>query len=178
MSKLLAGVFAALIITAPALGHDYSAGSLRIGHPWSRATPKGAPVGGGFLTITNNGTTPDRLVGGSTPAAKKFELHQTSEENGVTKMRPVDGGLEIKPGETVTLKPSGYHIMFVGLDKPLKQGDRIPATLDFAKAGKVQVEFTVEGMGATHDSGAGAGMPDMPGMSGHDMSGMAGQHGH
>jgi copper(I)-binding protein len=175
MSKLLAGAFAALLLIAPTLAHDYKVGSLQIAHPWSRATPKGAAVGGGYLTITNNGSTPDRLIGGSTPVAKEFELHQMSNDNGVMKMRPVEGGLEIKPGETVTLKPSGYHIMFVDLAKPLKQGDRVPATLDFAKAGKVQVEFAVEGMGATHGNEAGG---PMPGMGGHDMSGMAGQHGH
>jgi copper(I)-binding protein len=173
MSKLLGGTLAAFLLITPALAHDYNVGPLHIGHLWSRATPKGAP-GGGFLTITNNGTAVDRLIGGSSPVAKEFELHQTSEEKGVAKMRPLEGGLEIKPGETVTLRPGGYHIMFVGLDKPLKQGDRVPATLDFAKAGKVQVEFAVEGMGATHGDAGGA----MPGMSGHDMSGMAGQHGH
>jgi copper(I)-binding protein len=171
MSKLLAGIFAAFLFTAPALAHDYNVGQLHIGHPWSRATPKGAPVGGGYLTITNNGTTPDRLVGGSTDVAKEFELHKMSNENGVMKMRPVEGGLEIKPGETVTLKPSGYHIMFGGLTKPLKQGERVPATLDFAKAGKVQVEFTVESMGARHEE-------PMPGMAAHDIPGMTGQHGH
>ena len=173
MSKLLAGTFAVFLLTAPALAHEYNVGPLHIGHPWSRATPKGAPVGGGYLTVTNNGSTPDRLVGGSTPAAKQFELHQMSNDKGVMKMRAVEGGLEIKPGETVTLKPSGYHIMFVGLAKPLRQGDRVPATLDFAKAGKVQVEFAVEGMGATHEEPGAA----TPGMAGHDMPGMAG-HGH
>ncbi len=174
MSKLIAGIFAAFLLTAPALAQDYDLGPLHLAHPWSRATPNGAAVGGGYLSITNNGSTPDRLIGGSTPVAKEFELHRMSNENGVMKMRPVEGGLEIKPGETVTLKPSGYHIMLVDLAKPLKQGDRVPATLDFAKAGKVQVEFTVEGMGATHDQADGG----MPGMAGHDMSGMAGQHGH
>jgi copper(I)-binding protein len=173
MSKLLSGTLAAFLFSAPALAHDYNVGPLHIGHPWARATPKGAP-GGGYLAITNNGSTPDRLMGGSSPAAKEFELHQMMNENGVMKMRPVEGGLEIKPGETVTLKPSGYHIMLVGLDKPLKQGERVPATLEFAKAGKVNVEFAVEGIGAMHPEAGGP----MPNMTGHDRSGMAGQHGH
>jgi periplasmic copper chaperone A len=166
MSKFLLYAAAAFLLTAPALAQDYDLGTLHIAHPWSRATPKGASVGGGYFSITNNGSVPDRLVGGSTPVAKKFELHQMSNENGIMKMRAVESGLEIKPGQTVTLKPSGYHIMLVGLDKPLKQGDRFPATLDFAKAGKVQVEFTVEGMGAMHEQADGT------------MPGMAGQHGH
>jgi copper(I)-binding protein len=171
MSKLLAGVFAVALFTAPALAHEFNVGPLHIGHPWSRATPKGAQVGGGYLTITNNGSTPDRLVGGSTSVAKEFELHSMTNENGVMKMRPVEGGLEIKPGQTVTLKPSGYHIMFVGLQKPLTEGERLAATLEFAKAGKVEVVFNVEGMGATHDKPA-------SGKAGHDMPGMAGQHNH
>ncbi len=181
MSKFLLCAAAAFLLTAPALARDYDVALLHISNPWSRATPKGAPVGGGYLSITNNGSTPDRLVGGSTPIAKEFELHQMSNDNDIMKMRPVEGGLEIKPGETVTLKPSGYHIMFVGLAKPLKQGERVPATLVFAKAGKVKVEFAVEGMGAT--SGGEAAVPGMTehgmsGMAGHDMPGMSGQHGH
>ena len=165
MKKLLFTA-AALLLAGSAFAHDYTAGSLHIGHPWSRATPKGAPVGGGYLTITNNGSEPDRFVGGSVDFAQKLELHQMSMDHGVMKMRPVDGGIEIKPGETVTLKPGGLHIMFVGLDKPLKQGERVPATLDFAKSGKVKVDFVVEGMGATHNDAAG-GMSKMPGMAEH-----------
>jgi copper(I)-binding protein len=90
-----------------------------------------------------------------------------SMDQGVMKMRPVEGGVEIKPGETVTLKPGGLHIMFVGLDRPLKQGEHVPATLDFAKSGKVKVDFAVEGMGATHDE-AGGGTSKMPDMAGHN----------
>jgi copper(I)-binding protein len=164
MKKLLSTA-AAVLLAGSVLAHEYNAGSLHIGHPWARATPKGAPVGGGYLTITNNGSEPDRLIGGSVDFAKKFELHQMSTDQGVMKMRPVEGGIEIKPGETVTLKPGGLHIMFVGLDKPLKQGERVPATLDFAKSGKVKVDFVVEGMGATHDEAGG--MSNMPGMAGH-----------
>jgi copper(I)-binding protein len=166
MKKLLFTA-AAVLLAGSALAHEYNAGSLHIGHPWARATPKGAPVGGGYLTITNNGKEPDRLVGGSVDFAKKFELHQMSMDQGVMKMRPVEGGVEIKPGETVTLKPGGLHIMFVGLDKPLKQGEHVPATLDFAKSGKVKVDFAVEGMGATHDE-AGGGTSKMPDMAGHN----------
>jgi copper(I)-binding protein len=161
---------AAILLAAPALAHDYNVGSLRIDHPWARATPKGASVGGGYLSITNTGSTPDTLIGGSSPVAKKLELHEMSMDKGIMKMRALPAGVEIKPGETVTFQPSGYHVMFVGLNQPLKQGERIPATLDFAKAGQVKVEFSVEGIGAMR-----------PGVAGHDMPGMSGmstQQGH
>jgi periplasmic copper chaperone A len=164
MSRKLFCLLAAALLSVPALAQDYTAGSLKIGHPWARATPKGAPVGGGYLSITNTGSEPDRLVGGSSQVAKKFELHEMSMDHGVMKMRPLGNGLEIPPGKTVTLSPGGLHVMFVDLKQALKQGDKIPATLEFAKAGKVQVEFTVEGMGATHDTQAGQDMKAMPGM--------------
>ncbi len=149
-----------------ALAGDYHAGSLDITAPYSRATPKGASVGVGYLTIKNNGTEADRLVGGSSDVAAKFEVHEMSMDNGVMRMRPIKGGLEIKPGETVALSPEGNHIMFVGLKRQLKPGDHVKATLQFEKAGKVDVDFDVTGLGgpAGHDH-------DMPGMK-HDMPGM------
>ena len=127
---------------------DVTAGSLKISAAWARATPKGAPVGGGYLTITNNGTAADRLIGGSSGAASRFEVHNMTMESGVMKMRPVEAGIEIKPGQTVELKPGGYHVMFVDLKKPFEQGDHIMATLKFEKAGDVSVDFTVEAIGA------------------------------
>ena len=150
-----------LIVLGPlAQAKDFRVGSLDIAGPWSRATPQGASVAAGYLTIKNTGTTADRLVGGSSDAAAKFEVHEMSMDGGVMKMRPIQGGLEIKPGETVALKPQGLHIMFVGLKKPLKQGDHLKATLEFEKAGKVDVDFDVTGMGG----------PAAP--AGHDMPGM------
>jgi len=159
--KILTGVAFALSTNASALATDYKAGSVEIINPWSRATPKGATIGAGYLKITNNGTTPDRLIGGSSDAAKSFELHVMSMENGVMKMRPVEGGIEIKPGETVEFKPESYHVMFVGLKEPLVQGHRVKATLDFAKAGKMAAEFVVESIGARQGNDDHA-MPGMP----------------
>jgi periplasmic copper chaperone A len=127
---------------------DVTAGGLKISAAWARATPKGAPVGGGYLTIANNGTAPDRLLGGSSGTAARFEIHDMSMDNGVMKMRAVEAGIEIKPGQTVELKPGGYHVMFVGLKKPFEQGDHVKATLKFERAGDVPVDFTVEGIGA------------------------------
>ncbi len=150
---------------APAQAEDVTAGSLKISAPWARATPKGASVGGAYMKITNTGTAPDRLVGGATDIARRFEVHEMKMDGGVMKMRPVTGGLEIKPGETVTLDPAGYHVMLVGLEGPLKQGDHFKATLEFAKAGKIDVDFTVEGVGAK----TGGGNRAMPGMGGMKM---------
>ena len=147
---------------APAQAADITVGSLKISAPWARATPNGASVGGGYMTITNTGTTSDRLIGGSTDISKMFQIHQMKMENGIMKMRPVEGGLEIKPGQTVKLDPSGYHVMLMGLNQQLKKGEHFKATLAFEKAGKVDVDFTVEGIGAM-TGGGGA----MPGMS-HD----------
>jgi copper(I)-binding protein len=142
-------------------------GALRITAAWARATPNGAKVGGGYLTVTNTGTTPDRLLGGSSQVAKRFELHEMKSENGVMKMRPLPNGIEIKPGQTVTLKPGGEHIMLVGLSRPLKQGDHFKATLDFEKAGKVDVDFSIEGIGARGPAagrGGSGGTMNMKGM--------------
>jgi len=138
---------------------DVTAGTLKISAPWARATPKGAAVGGAYMTITNTGSTPDHLIGGSTAVAKSFEVHEMKMDNGVMKMRPVAGGIEIKPGQTVTLQPSGYHVMMVGLTQQLKQGDHFKATLEFEKAGKVDIDFPIESLGAMHGGGK-------PGMGG------------
>jgi len=164
-TALIIAALCAALATSPTLAHDYTVGSLKIGHPWARATPKGASIGGGYMKITNTGTASDRLIGGSTDISRSFEVHEMTMDSGVMRMRPVAGGLEIKPGQTVTLDPSGYHVMFVGLKDQLKQGDRFKATLQFAQAGKVDVDFIIEGLGAkTGDDGH-----SMPGMGGMQM---------
>src|SRR5215475_3878006 len=145
-------------VTAASAG-DYKAGSLDISDPWSRATPKGSSVAAGYMKITNSGSAPDRLISGSSDVASKFQVHEMKMENGVAKMRPVKG-LEIKPGETVELKPGGLHVMFVGLKKPLSAGEHFKATLVFEKAGPVNVEYDVLAMGS-QPSGS------MPGMKTH-----------
>lgn len=126
----------------------YKIGALVIEAPWARATPGGAKVGGGYLKITNTGTEPDRLTGGTLPAAASVEVHEMSMNDGIMKMRKLDKGLEIKPGQTVELKPGGYHIMFMGLAEGLKQGQPVKGTLQFEKAGSVEVEYRVEPIGS------------------------------
>ena len=152
---LAAGLLVLAVVTVHA--GDYKVGSLTIADPWSHATPKGATTGAGYMKITNTGTTPDRLISGSSDVAPTFEVHETTMENGVMKMRPVTGGLEIKPGETVELKPGSFHVMFVGLKKPLTKGEHIKAALVFEKAGTVTVEYDVRAMGEN----SGQSMPGM-----------------
>jgi periplasmic copper chaperone A len=128
---------------------DYDVGPMHIAQPWARATPKGAKSGAGYMTITNNGSTPDRLSCVSSDASAKCQVHSMTMENGVMKMRPAEGGLEIKPGETVMLKPSSAHLMFLDLKHPLEQGNTVAATLQFEKAGTAQVEFPIAAIGAS-----------------------------
>src|SRR3984957_16760429 len=142
---ILSGVFA---LSCSAHAYDYKVGALEIDHPWSRAVPKGATVAAGYVTIKNTGTEPDRLLGGSTPVAGKFEVHEMSMDKGVMKMRPVTGGLEIKPGETVEPKPQSFHIMMMGLKQPIEKGKPFKGSLTFEKAGSVDVDFAVEAVGA------------------------------
>ena len=155
-----------LLACVPAAAHDFKAGDLIIEHPWARATPGGAQVAGGYLTIVNKGTAPDRLVGGSIASAAKFGLHQMTMDNGVMKMRPT-GPLEIPAGGKLTLDPSAKHIMFTGLTGPLKKGQEIEGTLVFEHAGTVPVRFDVEGIGAKAPA-----KDDAAGHTGHSMPGM------
>jgi copper(I)-binding protein len=128
--------------------HEYKLGALEIKHPWSRATPGGAKIGGGYMTLINRGATPDRLVSVSSPAAGKVELHEMTTQDGIMKMRPLSQGVPIEPGDTVALKPGGMHVMFVNLKAPLKQGESVAARLVFEKAGALDVTFKVEAMGS------------------------------
>ena len=144
---LLAAAFALLASAASA--HEYKAGSIEIKHPWARATPKGSEVAGGYMKLINTGTEPDRLIGGTNASAGKFEIHEMSMDGGVMKMRQLTNGIEIKPGQTVELKPGSYHLMFVGLKAPFVQGKRVKGTLQFEKAGKIDVEYAVEAVGGS-----------------------------
>jgi copper(I)-binding protein len=119
-----------------------------ISHAWARATPVSAANGAVYLTITNHGTTDDRLTGASTAVASKAQMHVTLNENGVMKMRPM-ADVPIKAGGRAQFKPDGMHIMLLGLKHPLKAGDSFPLTLTFDKAGTVETMVKVEKAGAT-----------------------------
>jgi periplasmic copper chaperone A len=142
--------FAALFFFATSLvqAHDYRAGSLEIGHPWARATPKGATVAGGYLKITNKGSAADRLVTATSSAATRIEIHEMAMEGSTMRMRPLPNGLEIKPGETVELKPGSFHLMFMDIKQPFEKGQRVKGSLTFEKAGTIEVEYAVEAAGA------------------------------
>jgi copper(I)-binding protein len=137
------------IIAAPLAAHGFTVGQLKIGHPWSRESAPGQKVGAGFLTITNTGTTDDRLLSASSSAAEQVQVHTAGLVNGVMRMRELKDGLAIPAGATVTLAPGGYHIMLIGLKGPLVRGAMIPAELRFAKAGRVKISFKVEAITAT-----------------------------
>ena len=153
LASLTRAAFGAFLLTSllaapPSRADEVKAGDLVISQAWSRATPGGAKVGGGFLTIENKGTAPDRLIGGTSDVASKVEVHEMSMKNGVMTMRPLENGLTIDPGKTVKLAPGGYHLMLMDLKNPLKQGDKLAIGLEFEKAGKVQVSFDVQAVGA------------------------------
>ena len=127
--------------------HDYRIGSLRLDHPWATATPQGAKVGAGYIKIINDGAQADRLIAVTSPAARKVTIHSSVMEGDVVKMRALNKGLEIKPGESVEMKPNGTHVMFENLRAPLLEAGRMQATLIFERAGSIDVDFTIEPMG-------------------------------
>jgi len=145
------------LVATSARAEDVKAGDLVISQAWSRATPGGAKTGGGYLTIENKGSAPDKLVSATADAAGKVEVHEMAMNNGVMTMRPLDSGLTIDPGKTVKLAPGGYHLMLMELKRPLKQGDKLPVTLQFEKAGKVAVTLEVQGVGAQGPGGSAGG---------------------
>jgi copper(I)-binding protein len=142
----LFGVLAsiALLVAATSARAD----EVSVKQAWSRATPKGAQVAGGYLTIENHGPSPDRLISAATPAATKIEIHEMMTLNGIMVMRPVEAGLTIPPGASVTLAPGGSHLMFIGINAPFSDGEHIAAALMFEKAGKIDVTFDVGSVGA------------------------------
>jgi periplasmic copper chaperone A len=136
------------ILALPAFALDYKLGAIEIGQPWTRATPPTAESGGGYLAITNTGTTPDRLIAVKSPAAAKVEIHEMKMDGNIMRMREVEKGIEVPPGATVELKPGGFHVMFMGLKAPFAKDAKVPLTLVFEKAGSIDVELAVEAIGA------------------------------
>ncbi|MGH7087480.1 MAG: copper chaperone PCu(A)C [Stellaceae bacterium] len=154
MIRMLLGLMLAVALGASAMAAE---SEIALTNAWARATPGGARTGAAYVTITNKGKAPDRLVSATTPVAGMAELHTTIEANGVSQMRPVKS-LEIKPGESVTLKPGGMHLMLMRLKGPLKQGETFPLALTFAKAGQIETAAKVAKIGAMSDEDAMHGM--------------------
>jgi copper(I)-binding protein len=157
MKSLIHALALFIGLCSVAQAQSSSNGSIEIVSPWARATAVSASTGGAFLTIVNKGSTDDRLLSISTPAAGKAELHRTENDNGVAKMTPIDA-LEVKAGHRIALAPGGYHIMLMGLKAPLKEGESFPLTLTFDKAGTIDVMVKVGKAGAM-------GSGDMGGMN-------------
>jgi len=158
-SLALAALLVGFIASAFAQGTGNT--SITVEQPWARATPAGAKTGAVYMTLDNKSGTADRLTGASSDVADKLQIHEMKVENGVMQMREIAGGLPIPASGSVTLKPGSYHVMLIGLKKPLTAGEKFPLTLTFEKAGNISVTVPVQAMGATQDKG---GMGSMGGM--------------
>ena len=147
MTQTLKSLFAAMAIASSpiAFGHDASVGSLTIAHPYALPTPPGATTGGAYLTdIANRGDAPDALIGASSPVADQVELHSMRMDGNVMRMRAVPS-IAIAPNAHVAMSPgNGYHLMLVGLKKRWVVGDEVPLTLQFQRAGRVDVVLKVQ----------------------------------
>jgi copper(I)-binding protein len=149
-------LLAVLLAIGAIAGAAAQSTTVEVQHPWARATPAGAKTAALYMTLVNHGPADDRLLSVTTPVAGKAEVHSTTTENGVTRMRPA-GALTVAPGIPTELKPGGYHVMLMDLKAPLVAGQSVSLTLTFEKAGQVNATAAVEKAGA---SGPG----DMPGM--------------
>lgn len=146
MLKLVTTLIAfglASLLSLPASAEDFAIGDLRISDPYVRAMIPGAPVGGGYMTVTNTGSADDRLIAASSPRARMVQIHEMSMDEDVMVMRELADGLSIPAGKTVELKPSGYHVMFMKVGERFEEGQTVKATLKFEKAGSVDIEFPV-----------------------------------
>jgi periplasmic copper chaperone A len=165
MNHLSSIVLGLMIAAAPFPAFaQQSAGNIVIEKPWARATPKGASVGAGYMIIHNKSAVADRLTGGSADFAGDVQVHEMNMKGGVMTMRQLTDGLAIPPNGSVTLAPSGYHIMFQNLKQPLSKGETVKATLTFEHAGSVPIELKVESIGATGPGGKAPAVDQMKGM--------------
>jgi periplasmic copper chaperone A len=141
-------VVALLLLPGAATAETAKAGSISVKDAWSRATPGGADVGVGYLTITNDGDVPDRVVSADAAFAGQAEIHLMKMDNGVMQMRPIPEGVTIPAKGSVVFSPNSYHLMFMSLKAPLEEGQTVEGTLTFERAGKVPVNFEVQAIGA------------------------------
>jgi len=155
MKRIIVALAIAIGVFATATA-EADPGSIAVEHAWARATPKGAVTGAGYVTLVNNGTSDDRLLGATSPIATTIQFHSESSENGVMKMAQLPA-LDLHPGQPVVLKPSGIHMMMLGLKQQLQEGQSFPLTLTFEQAGSVEVTVRIGKVGAMDDPGVGAG---------------------
>ncbi len=141
-------VFGMLLFAHPSLAQDMKHGGIMVEEAWARASAGPAKAGAAYLTLSTMGHDVDRLVEVKSDLANRTELHNHIMEGSVMKMVRVEGGIEVAPGTPTVLQPGGLHVMFMGLKKPFIEGEKLPLTLIFEKAGEVNVEFVVQGVGA------------------------------
>lgn len=145
MKHLLVSIVALALSASVAFAHDFTVGTLEVHHPASKATLPGQPVGGGFMTIVNKGSEADRLVSITAPeVSDDVQIHKMAIENDVMKMRQLPEGVEIPAGGKVELKSGDMHVMFMKIKQPFKEGESFKATLNFEKAGALEVDFKIE----------------------------------
>ncbi|MGO4125812.1 copper chaperone PCu(A)C [Inquilinus sp. YAF38] len=152
MARLRSAVLAAalaLLAIGPAAAHEFKSGSIEVVHPWARATPPAAKVGGGYAEIRNHGSEPDRLVSVTAEVAGRVEIHEMGVKDGIMTMRPVEGGVPVPANSTAALAPGGYHLMLLELKRPLKAGESFAGTMTLEKAGTIPVTFDVQSIGST-----------------------------
>ncbi len=152
-AALLAAFALPAALALPAAAQDATAGDIVVKQPWARAMPPMSKVGAGYMTLTNDGDAADRLVSVESPRSPDVQIHEMKMEGDVAKMRELNDGLEIPAHSTVTLKPGSYHLMFTGVSDGFEEGETVPATLTFEKAGKVDVGFEVAPVGAPAPAG-------------------------
>lgn len=152
ITRFVSVLLSVLFLSSPAWAHKEKSEHLTISHPWSRATASSQKVGAVFMTITTNGSNEDRLIGAQSPDAETAQIHGHTMVNDVMRMRPVDG-VAIPADSEAVLEPGGFHIMLIGLKAPLFEETVIPLTLEFEKAGKVEIEVVIEAAGARQPSG-------------------------
>jgi hypothetical protein len=149
MRYLIAAVMVVLGSWTAVAAQTTASGNISVEHAWARASPKGAPNGVTYLTLVNKGADADRLVGASSPVAENIRIHEEKTEDGVSKMRQLEG-IDLPPGSTVMLKPSGIHLMMT-LKQQLQEGQTFPLTLTFEKAGTVEITIKIGTVGAMDD---------------------------
>jgi copper(I)-binding protein len=147
--RCLAALLLAVAFAAPAgaAADDYRVGDIRIERPWARATAGNTRIGAAYFTLEDLGAAPDRLLRVKTPVAASGELHSHMMHDNVMQMRPVEA-IEVRPGSPTVLQPGGLHVMLTDLKQPLKEGERIPLTLEFERAGTIEIMVSVERAGA------------------------------
>jgi len=153
-------VLAVLIAAASPASTQQTGPSIAVERPYARATPAGAQTGAVDMNVDNKSHAADRLVGASSDVADKLQIHETTVVNGVMQIREVAGGLAIPADGSVKLKPGSYHVMLIGLKKPLKAGETLPLTLMFEKAGNISVTVPVQAMTKSDNGGDMSNMHD------------------